>query len=1002
LKIQTARQRLLASTMISGALLTMAAVPANAQEREATQVDAVVVTGSRIVRQDFQAISPVTTVGSEQLELTATVSVETLLNELPQVIPGNMRTSNNAGGEEFATIDLRGLGANRTLILINGERVPPSSTTGAVDINTIPASLINRVEVVTGGASAVYGSDAISGVVNFILKDNFEGAELTATYGASFDGFAPEYEINALIGGNFDNGRGNLTAFASYYNRDQVSQSEMDYSRTSAAVMVDADGNYVPVDSAAEGQAILAAGGLGVLQPGGSGTGPWGHITNSATNPFQNLSALGGNFAAGIDRNCNGVGELTPYNTGDLSWDSNGALASRNIGGLCAIPDRSAGSSMYNFAPENLLITPAERFTIAAIGHYDITDSVRFDYRLNYTNTSQTVELAATPATGLQVHLTDAMVDLISTEHPDLYAALNTRADPTAPFTMAYRTTQLGPRASTFENNALAMVGTLSGDFGDFIPWDWSLTASYGVNNSTAAGRNSANKTAFNQGLAGCQNSTRVGGVVDSSPLGGAAVPGCVPLDIFGQGNLTPEMIAFLTVPTFSQTEIEEIRLAGFMRGDLFELPAGPVAAVFGFEYRETNAVFDVDDMQRTGNIYGFNAIQPQAGSIDVMEFYTEVSVPILADMPFADYLGVEAGYRFSDYNLAGELETWKIGAEYAPWSWLRFRSVYNVAARAPSVFELFQNGDQGFSPFVDPCRDTPQRTADMLTFCQLQAPLANFAGFTATNSQVEVFSFGNPTLLPETAETFSFGAVFQPANFPVGDFRASVDYYDISIEDVVAGRGVGFFLASCYDGTATGGPAADCARLRRNQDTGQLQSADVTIANGGTYETSGVDVQVEWSYNLDEVGLPGRLRINNLFSYIDSIGTNGSNWVGTTTGQIGSANYDYKNVLSAYYNLGDWTVFGRWSYVPEIEDGVFGGNYLTGAPTYGPAASYVDASVRWDVNDSLSLTAFVGNLFDEGVPQTPFGAVYGQANTDVQVYRVLGRTFSISAKARF
>ena len=225
LKIQTARQRLLASTIIGGAaLLALQAAPAFAQD--ATEVEGVVVTGSRIVRQDFEAISPVTTVGSEQLELTATLTVDTLLNELPQIVPGNTRTSNNAGGEDFATIDLRGLGPRRTLVLVNGERVPASSPLGVVDLNTIPASLIDRIEVVTGGASAVYGSDAISGVVNFILKDDYEGAEITATYGSSFEGKAPEVEVNALVGGNFANGRGNATAYAAYYNRESVSQSE--------------------------------------------------------------------------------------------------------------------------------------------------------------------------------------------------------------------------------------------------------------------------------------------------------------------------------------------------------------------------------------------------------------------------------------------------------------------------------------------------------------------------------------------------------------------------------------------------------------------------------------------------------------------------------------------------------------------------------------------------------------------------------------------------------
>ncbi|MBK6704702.1 MAG: TonB-dependent receptor plug domain-containing protein [Caulobacteraceae bacterium] len=226
------------ASVLAAAAAAIAVTPAMAQDAE--DEEAIVVTGTRLVRQDFEAISPITTVGAEQLELTATLTTESLLNELPQIIPGNTRTSNNSGGEDFATVDLRGLGTTRTLVLLNGERVPSSSTTGTVDINTIPASLISRIEVVTGGASAVYGSDALAGVVNFVLKDDYEGAEINMTYGSELEtGNAAEFEINGLVGGNFANGRGNMTTYASYYNREGVFQSEYDYSRTSAALCYD-------------------------------------------------------------------------------------------------------------------------------------------------------------------------------------------------------------------------------------------------------------------------------------------------------------------------------------------------------------------------------------------------------------------------------------------------------------------------------------------------------------------------------------------------------------------------------------------------------------------------------------------------------------------------------------------------------------------------------------------------------------------------------------------
>ncbi|MBK8542510.1 MAG: TonB-dependent receptor plug domain-containing protein [Caulobacteraceae bacterium] len=272
------------ASVLAAAAAAMAVTPAMAQDAE--DEEAIVVTGTRLVRQDFEAISPITTVGAEQLELTATLTTGSLLNELPQIIPGNTRTSNNSGGEDFATVDLRGLGTTRTLVLLNGERVPSSSTTGTVDINTIPASLISRIEVVTGGASAVYGSDALAGVVNFVLKDDYEGAEVNMTYGAELEtGNVPEFEINGLVGGNFANGRGNMTAYASYYNREGVFQSEYDYSRTSAALCYDSAQGYFVCDSSAEAanSSLASSGGSDLrrgISPAARAPRSWGIFGN--------------------------------------------------------------------------------------------------------------------------------------------------------------------------------------------------------------------------------------------------------------------------------------------------------------------------------------------------------------------------------------------------------------------------------------------------------------------------------------------------------------------------------------------------------------------------------------------------------------------------------------------------------------------------------------------------------------------------------------------------
>src|SRR5262245_42854542 len=382
------------ASVLAAATAALAGTPAFAQDQDQQEEEAIVVTGTRLVRQDFEAISPVTTVGSEQLELTATLTTDSLLNELPQIIPGNTRTSNNAGGFDFSTVDLRGLGPLRTLVLINGERVPVSSTGGAVDINTIPASLISRIEVVTGGASAVYGSDAMSGVVNFVLKDDYEGAEVNLTYGSELEtGNAQEFEINGLVGGNFANGRGNMTAYASYFDRNKVYQSEYDFSRVSGALCYDVSRGYFVCDSAAE---AAASSGGGALFPGGSATPAWGWITNNPANAFNagalNANALTLGQFASYDHDCNPATPNIAYGSDPanvnthLSFNDAGNLEPRNLSGACGVPDRAAGSSRYYFAPDNYLMLPAERVALTTNGHYDITDSVRLNLLMNFAN----------------------------------------------------------------------------------------------------------------------------------------------------------------------------------------------------------------------------------------------------------------------------------------------------------------------------------------------------------------------------------------------------------------------------------------------------------------------------------------------------------------------------------------------------------------------------------------------------------------------------------------
>jgi outer membrane receptor protein involved in Fe transport len=1017
--------------------------------------EAIVVTGSRLVRPELDAPSPVTTVDSETFDLTGTVTVETLLNELPQLIPGNTRTSNNQGGEDFSTLDLRGIGPNRTLILVDGERVPASSTSGVVDIGTIPAGLIERVDVVTGGASAVYGSDAMAGVVNFILKDNYEGMEVTGQYGISDHGDGASFNIQGLLGGNFADDRGNLTFFTSYYTRESIGQGDRDVTRNAGVVYYDyntvtgeifyaqSPGHLVP---AGDIQSRFGDDGFIGLVGAGSGTPPWGWITNNgigagADDLFGTADDTGNPFGGGaIGNNCgpdgvcgvdadgpdnilgtddddhyddtpiyadNGLGTILPDffgagNTdtncdgiaggnvrgGNLSFDDNGNLTPRNTSGICAYADRSTGSSRYNFNPVNYLITPYKRWNMALTGRYDISDAIRLKIVANYTDSSQEVALAPTPVTGLVIDPTLNPFIVangacgVDSCHPDLLAALQSRPDPDAPFTMDRRWSESGPRIGVFDNRTATLRGTLSGPLAHGFNWD--ATLSYGRANQTNTLYGNTARTASLQGLAGC---------TDAQPI-----VGCVPVDIFGPNTLTPEMLSFTTLTTKETRMFDQARIAANITGNIVDLPAGPVGIAIGAEARTDRGDVVVDDAQRRGDMYGFNATQDQHGKLNVKELYGEVRIPILADMPFVHEFSVEAGARFSDYSSVGGLFNWKLGAQWAPTDWLKFRGIFNKAARAPSIVELFQNGDQGFPAFADFCNATG-RTAVETALCVAQAPTANFAGFAQNNAQVEAFAFGNPSLTEENANTFTLGAVLTP-NLGLGRFSATVDYYDIDIKDYVVSLGAQTFLNRCV---ATADPnSPECLRIHRDQVTGQIDFIDTTIANEGRLKTSGIDVGINYSVPFNDLGLGigGRLRLQELLSWTDSFEFNGTELVGTSGGGIGGSIPEWKSTLTVAYDSDDFTAQMRWNYQTDLEDIAW-----CGPPSCSPdipGLSYFDLSLRKSIGNNFELTGIVQNLFNQKAKHTA-GGFFAEGGMDVAYWNpvILGRYFTIQGKVK-
>jgi len=570
---------------------------------------------------------------------------------------------------------------------------------------------------------------------------------------------------------------------------------------------------------------------------------------------------------------------------------------------------------------------------------------------------------------------------------------------------MDRRWSEAGPRVGTTDTKTATLRGTLSGPLAHGFNWD--ATASYGRTDVLQTLEGNTNRTATLEGLNGCV---------------GLTVPGCTPVDIFGPGRLgfsglidasnplsrfiqPGEMLAFTILTTKEKRQFEQARVAANITGNLVDLPAGPVGVAIGAEARTDRGEIIVDDAQRTGNIYGFNATQDQHGKVNVKELYGEVRVPILADLPFVHEFSVEAGARYSDYSTVGSLFNWKFGAQWAPTEWLKFRGIFNKAARAPSIVELFQGGDQGFAQYQDVCNAGPGRTPEELAVCQAQAPAVDFSAFGQNNTQVQAFAFGNAGLSEETANTFTLGAVLTP-NLGLGRFSATVDYYNIDIKDYVVGRGVNQIQSECAaDGDINSEP---CARIVRDQVTGQIVSIDTTITNGGRLKTAGVDFGLNYSVPFSDVGLGigGRLRVQELLSWLDKYDFNGTDFAGTTGGGIGGSIPEWKSTLTVAYDSDDFTAQVRWNWQSDLDDISFSAASQIGvdrtAPEV-PGLSYFDLSLRKSIGNNFELTGIVQNMFNQKARKTVsgFGA---EGGVDIAYWNpvILGRYFTIQGKVKF
>lgn len=967
------------------ALVTAGAVSAglySAMPLAQEVLDEVVVTGSRIERKDYEATSPVVTVSEQVFSLSGEPQIEKVLNELPQLVPSITTTSNNPSNGGQANISLRGLGTARTLVLIDGTRMQPSNVSGVVDLNTIPSGLIQSVEIMTGGASSTYGSDAIAGVVNFRMKRDFEGAEINARTGLTTENDGRTVGFDVLLGGNFANDRGNAVIALAYDKRDAVLAGARPFG-------------------------VVALGPL--LTPSGSGTVPDGGVSWGANAPTQAaLNAVFGGYgaAAGVVPPAATIGINTD---GTLFSFGRGTTAQPvvNYRGDTEDPGFNPLSYSYNFGPVNYLQLPLERRQIAGFARYDLVpDKAEMYARVMFTTYSADQQLAATPissGTGTSVPVTNSQIPA------DLRTLLASRANPTANFTLGRRTVEVGPRA---QDNSYDIMQGLIG-FRGVLPndWKWDIYGSWGELQNVNLQTGNVSRSRLNSAL--------INPAVYASR-------GCAAFNPFGAGNIEPACAQAIAIRASNILKTEQTNFVGSLTGSLFDMPAGPFQFAIGAEYRENKANFLPDEFLASGDVVGFNAQQPVSGKIDVTEPFIELSIPMVSGKPYVDYLGLDLGYRYSDYNLAGGVDTYKAALQWRPVQSFQVRASYNRAIRAPNISELFLPTQENFPTYTDPCNfnssfRTGPDAAQVAALCAAQGiPAASLPTYTQAFSQARAFIGGNINLKPEEADTITAGIAWQSQsdNTWASRLGLSVDYYDYEIDGIIGSLSVNSIIGRCFNNNG-GNPA-----YSNSNQYCQLFTRDVTFRpdevqtqqlNLGGQKLSGVDVQVDWGFPLSAMGASdgaGDLAFKLLWTHTLSNETQETatepfyEFAGTISQTVASAYPDNKALLTTTWAAGDFSVRYNFRYIDRMDvvnNDAQGSRPTIGVKPYVPSYVYHDLSAQWQYKKQYTVTIGINNLADKDPPIYTTDAQAGiQTNTDPSTYDVLGRRYFLSLGARF
>ncbi|MET0280334.1 MAG: TonB-dependent receptor [Steroidobacteraceae bacterium] len=982
------------------------------------QLDEVVVTGSRIVRRDYTSNTPITTIEQDLIQNSGSFALESKLLQLPQFSgAANSQYSTGYFNSGAATLNLRNLGDNRNLVLLDGRRLQPSTSALAIDINTIPSALVESIEVITGGASAVYGADAVSGVVNFKLKRKFEGVQVDAYYGLSERGDNQIVDISGVMGGNFAGGRGNAVVGLAYADRGKVQNVDIPFMQegfrvgaVASSSSFLASGYYSPVAN----QPSQAALNTYFAQFGA----PAGAVTRATQIGFNNdRTSLFNITGADI---YNYQNPLYPR----YAIDSYTSLASKTV--------------KQNFSADTLASLPLTRYSAFGAASFDATDDVQLYTQLMYTRYNSTT------AGGAPVAASSWSV-LVPRDgaHPvpaALATLLDSRPTPGAPWQANKDLTYMGLGMVEHTNDVFQMLVGARGDLGD-TGLSWDLSGSHGetqlVDNGVSGFASLARYTELM--LAPNYGANYVGkyGRCTSgvSPFGEQNGVGAGQFSASGLPEVSADCIDYLNPYWTSTTRLKQNIFEATLQGKVMDLPAGEMRFAAGAGYRSitvrtTPVTAFAPDAGFFADIIGQFGVLPVGGTNKVKEVYGELLIPLLRGLPLVQNLELNTAYRFSDYNNAGSTDTYKADISWQIVDALRMRGGYQRAVRAPNVVEQFGPPTLVFDSAVDACQSNVTASyaniasnanrTQVQTLCRtlmgtgappILDPVNDPRGlntYLGSNSgALNSYPSGNATVKPEKADTITAGLVFSPSwDLPANArFTSSLDFYDIDIKGAIGYVNANLTYQLCFNANGTSNPTYDaanvyCQSIGRSQVVGSLAvptGVFSTYLNQGSISTRGVDLQGSVKF---DVG-PGTAGVSTVINYLDSF----KRRVGP-----GAPLLDYVGFAGGYYEYKTFTTFSyqwaaldggvRWRHLPSVKPQDYLVAPCSATRCFADTEAYdtFDAYASYKLSEHLSLRGGVDNLLDKDPPVTRGIA----GSTDPQNYDIIGRRYYFAVTAKF